>query len=152
MTVATKKELLKGSLQRYLKADKKEKQKILDELVHHTGMHRKSVIRALASLRKKDPWKEGEKKSGRKVYYGSDVMAALRDVWETSYYICGERLHPVVKEYIRILRRDGDWKHTDEATDKLLKMSLGTMKKRISVLAKTSTQSSAHNTQGSCHF
>jgi hypothetical protein len=37
-------------------------------------------------------------------------------------------LHPILGEYVSILIRDGMWGHSDEATGKLRKMSLGTMK------------------------
>lgn len=68
---------------------------------------------------------------GRRAYYTPDVTAALREVFDAASEPCAENLHAVVPEYIRILKRDSGWKHTPEATEKLLTMSLGTMKKRV---------------------
>ena len=45
---------------------------------------------------------------------------------------CAENLYGVIDEYVEILIRDNVWKHSEEATTKLLAMSLGTMKKRVS--------------------
>ena len=58
------------------------------------------------------------------------------DVWEAGDRPCGELLHPMVAEYVTILRRDGEWNHPPETTDKLLTMSGRTMKRRVLGLAK----------------
>lgn len=65
------------------------------------------------------------------MYYTPDVTVALKEVWEAGGEVCGELLHPVVKEYVNILKRDKMWKQGDEATGKLLAMSMGTMKNRV---------------------
>lgn len=72
-----------------------------------------------------------EERRGRKVYFTPDVIAALKDVWDTASEPCAENLHGVIADYVRILKRDGLWKHGEGATQKLLVMSLGTMKKRV---------------------
>ena len=77
----------------------------------------------------KDP--AHEEGRGRHVYYTPDTTAALKDIWEAGSEVCGEFLHPVVSEYVSILERDKLWTHSDEATGKLLAMSMGTMKDRI---------------------
>lgn len=133
--MATKTELLKGCLKRYLRSTKQEKKVMLDELVNHMGMHRKAVIRSFRNLQMRDPWKS-QKKAGRKTLYGADVEYALKDVWEISSNLCAERLHEITGEYVEILIRDGDWLHPKDTTEKLLKMSLGTMKNRIEKFQK----------------
>ncbi len=47
MITMAKKELIKTTKPRYLKADKKEKSKILNEFCGNTGYHRKYAIRIL---------------------------------------------------------------------------------------------------------
>ncbi|MDO8620371.1 MAG: transposase, partial [bacterium] len=59
------------------------------------------------------------------------VTAALRYVWGISHELCAERLHEVLGEYVAILKRDRMWVGSDEATEKLLAMSIGTMKNRL---------------------
>lgn len=130
MTMNAKKELLQGCLKRYLKAGKREKKTILDELEAHTKMHRKSLIRALRRLQMQDSGLP-RGKPGRKIIYSPDVNLALKDIWEISRYLCGERLKPIIAEYVRILKRDKLWSHGDKATRLLLQMSLGTTKNII---------------------
>lgn len=135
MTMSTKQELLTGCLDRYLKADKQTKTKILDELEQHTQMHRKSLGRAFKRLQFRDS-KTKPAKRGRKEFYGPRVTVALKEVWNIANELCAERLHPMVSEYVRILQRDKQWRHSQATTGKLLQMSLGTMKNRISQFRK----------------
>lgn len=130
MTMATKKELFREVLKRYLKASNLQKKIILDELSASSGMHRKSVIRALKREQNRDPWKE-QGKAGRPLMYGPDVTAALKEIWEISGELCAERLKPMIPEYLAILIRDNMWLHDEIATIKLSAMSMGTMKDRI---------------------
>ena len=135
MTMATKQEVLREFLERYLKADKKAKGKILDHLKAVIGMNRKAIIRRFAVLQKRNPryWSDGR---GRPVQYTPDAVYALKEVWEIGEFLCAERLHPVLSEYVSILKRDRMWSHSNEATEKLLAMSLGTMKDKIALFEK----------------
>lgn len=142
----TKKELLTGCLDRYIKADKQEKTKILDELEKHTTMHRKSLVRAFKRLQFRDKGAQPAKR-GRKETYGPRVTVALKELWEMSNELCTERIHPMIREYVRILQRDDDWTHTKETTDLLLKMSLGTCKNRISTFRKIKRKQRSNTTK-----
>lgn len=135
MTMATKQEVIREFFKQYLETSKEGKGKILDHLEVIVGFERKSIIRRLKVLQMRRPayWSDGR---GRPVYYTHDVITALKDVWEISEFLCGERLHPILPEYVTILRRDRMWIHSDEATDKLLDMSLGTMKDKIALFEK----------------
>lgn len=72
-----------------------------------------------------------EERRGRKRRYTPDVIAALKNVWEAASESCGENLHPLIAEYARILQRDHMWTHDEEATKKLLAMSLASVKRRV---------------------
>lgn len=135
MTMATKKELFREVLKRYLKAPHLQKKIILSELSASSGMHRKSVIRALKREQNRDPWKE-QGKAGRPLLYGPDVTAGLKEIWEISGELCAERLKPMIPEYLAILIRDNMWLHDEIATIKLSAMSIGTMKDRIARFLK----------------
>lgn len=128
--MATKQEVFKEHLSKYLKAPKQEKTIILNGLSQALGMHRKSVIRALKREQLKNPLRR-KKKAGRPSLYTPDVVAALKEVREIAGAICAERLHGIVGEYVRILQRDQMWHHGKTTTEKLLRMSEGTMKNRI---------------------
>jgi hypothetical protein len=130
MTMGTINEIFKTHLARYLKASKEQKGELLNHVCVITGMHRKAAVRKFRRLQLRDPHRE--ERRGRSVYYTSDVTAALRYTWDISHELCAERLHAVIREYVSILRRDGSWKWNDKTTGKLLSMSIGTMKERIS--------------------
>lgn len=128
--MATKTEVLREHLQRYLKASRKEKKEILDHLTAIIGICRKSVIRRLKREQMRDRL-QPKKRPGPRLLYTPDTTAALKDIWEAGNEVCGELLHPMIREYVGILKRDGFWKHGEEATEKLLLMSERTVKRRV---------------------
>ena len=130
MTMGTKKEVFRERLGEYLEASKRGKGSILDALQLITGVNRKAVIRALRREQMRDQMKP-KKKPGPRVIYTADVTAALKEVWGAGNEVCGELLHPVIGEYVSILKRYGIWKHGMQATKKLLQMSERTIKRRV---------------------
>jgi len=128
--MATKKEVLREHLQRYLKASRKEKGEILDHLMAVLVMRRKSVIRRLKREQMRDRLKP-KKRPGPRTLYAPDVTAALKDIWVAGNEVCGELLHPLIDEYVRVLERDNLWGHGTEATEKLLRMSERTVKRKV---------------------
>ncbi len=135
MTMASKIELLRSALERYLGADKQAKTKIVDELAANTHLHRKSVLRALKREQMRDPLKQ-PKRRGPKTRYGPAVTAALKELWEMSDMLCAERLKEAIPDYLTPLQRDGDWNHSSETTALLRRMSIGTLKNRIAKFQK----------------
>lgn len=134
MNMATKNSIFERYLEEYLAADKTRKGVILDHVVDVTRMHRNATSRKFHALQLSDPTHaEGR---GRHVYYTKDVDAALRTVWESANEPCGELTHPLIPEYVRILQRDSQWRHDDEATAKLLEMGLHTVRRRVSGFAE----------------
>ena len=128
MNMATKREICEEKLGEYLKASTLRKGEILNSICEVTGMHRKAVIRKLKRLQMKHPLLGDQR--GRPTVYTPDVDAALRDIWDVSNELCGELLHGVIGEYVRILKRDGDWRHSAEATNKLLAIGKRTVRRR----------------------
>jgi hypothetical protein len=114
-------------IKHYIKANKKEKGVIIDGAVRLMNIERKSVIRAFKRAQVKEPWTRFS--GGRKTYYTIDSIAALKDVWLAANKCCGELLHPVIEEYVNIFKRDKMWEHSKEATEKLLSMSMATIKR-----------------------
>ncbi len=131
----TKDEIFKRYKKEYFKArackegGRAEQTRILNIVCSVVNMHRKAVVRKFTSLQTQDPCKEESR--GRPTYYTPDVTAALKDVWDASNGLCGELLHPLIKEYVEIFVREETWKHSDEATGKLLAMKEMTVKRRV---------------------
>lgn len=140
MNMETKNQVFKRYKKEYFKAKSLEQggrktlTKILNTVCEVTGIWRKSAIRKFNHLQKKDPCSKETR--GRPVYYTPDVTAALQEVWEAGGLVCGELLHPMVREYVAIFQRDNTWRQSDEATGKLLAMSEGTLKAQIGTFMK----------------
>ena len=123
----TKQGIFERYLKEYLRATRKQKSVILDAVCGVTTMERKSAIKKFKRLQMRDLSKR--ERRGRPRYYTSDVVWALKDIWETAgNEVCAELLHSQIKEYLSILSRDKMWQHGDEVTGKLRAMSMGTMK------------------------
>jgi hypothetical protein len=134
MHMAHKQILIKEKREAYWKGNKKKKGEILDAVVEITGMTRKGVIKCFRRQQTRDPCQEETR--GRPVIYTPDCIAALKELWEMSSESCGENLHPLINEYIAIQIREKDWKHSSEATEKLRKMSLGSVKKYVGAFVR----------------
>lgn len=116
-------EYAKAVQERYFRASKKMKTKILDEFVATTGLHRKTVIRLL-NRRGIPP---GGKRGGRPRLYGLEVIAALKIAWEATDRLCSKRLHPFLPELTSILKTKGEFSLTEETETQLCRMSASTI-------------------------
>lgn len=136
MTMATKQDIFQEHLPAWREArgDRKKRGEITSHLCFVTSMHRNSVSRRFRSIQLRDP--RLPERRGRSVLYTPDVTAALKEVWDVGDEVCGELLHPQIKEYVEILKRDRQWTHSDEATEKLLAMSEHTVRRRVAVFEK----------------
>lgn len=102
---------------RYRKAGKKEKGRILDEVVKLTGYHRWYAVRLLglqgrevrvgARGRLKGELKVRSRRRRQRTYTEA-VLEKLRTIWVILDGICGKRLVAVLPEVIPILERHGE--------------------------------------------
>lgn len=131
MTMETKNNIFREHLEAWLAArnDRKRRGEIIRHICFVAGAHPKSIPRSFRRVQLRDP--RGQEQRGRNTAYTPDVIAALKEAWEAASESCGENLHPMIPEYIRILKRDGMWRHSEEATEKLLAMSCGLVKLRV---------------------
>ena len=89
MTRRSVTEYVEAIRDRYDRAEKRKKGKILDEAAKVTGYHRKAVIRLVRNRRRRD----GPRR-GRPRRYGPEVIEALRVAWEATDRLCSKRLQP----------------------------------------------------------
>lgn len=127
MTRQSKLELLAELRPRYVKANKKEKGRILDHFCSVTGYNRKYAIELMVH----GPPKPTGRRRGRKRRYGQDVVAALAKVWAISGHLCGKRLKPFLPELVEVLERHRELRIGPEVRDKLLQMSAATIDRRL---------------------
>lgn len=137
----TKDEVFAEHLADWLKArgNKKKRGEIAKYMVFATKCHPKSVARTFKRLQLTDK-AQGEKR-GRPRYYDSAVVAALRDLWEVGDRGCGELIHPMIGQYVAVLKKNGTWKHSDLATGKLHAISERTVRR---IVTKFRTEDGAH--------
>lgn len=133
--MVTKKDVFKEKLGAYAGASRSGKGAILDAISLVSGLTRKASIRRFRDLQLGGRYTL--KKRGRPRTYTNDVIAALKEVWETGSEACGENLHPMIGEYIGAAIRERSWHHTRDATEKLRCMSLGSVKVYVGSFTRT---------------
>ena len=99
----TKTEVLRAIRNRYRKASKKDKSRMLDEFVAIMGCHRKHAVRLLRQG--EEPTAPSAPKGQR--IYDEAVREALTVVWEASDRICGKRLKAALPSMVESLERHG---------------------------------------------
>jgi len=122
MSLKSKRELLEVLRPRYLKANKVEKQKMLDEFTSATGYHRKHAIRVLKNQRQVQNHSKGKAKTYKAVYRG-EVVQVLEQIWEVYGCICSKRLQPFLAEGIKVLERCQEIEFSSDTKELLLNIS-----------------------------
>ena len=112
--------------ERYLKAGKKEKGKILDEYCRNTNQDRKYVIK---KFRYKVRLKETRKP--RKEYYDGHARAVLVKIWKIFDCPCGQRLKPLLETETERLRKLKEIICPDEIAEKVKKMGSATIDRKL---------------------
>lgn len=122
MSLKSKRELLEVLRPRYCKANKVEKQKMLDEFTSATGYHRKHAIRVLKNQVQVQKRLNRKTKTYKTIYRG-EVVQTLEQIWEICGQICSKRLQPYLPEAIKVLERHKEIELSKETKDLLLKIS-----------------------------
>ena len=142
LTMQEKKALTREVSKRYQKAEKKEKTRILDELVKTTGCNRKYILHVLVNwgktttaivsgkiVRLKASPHKRKKGGGRKPIYTEEVVKVLRAIWIFFWYRCGKILAPFIREQMKYL--EAEFGITPEVKRLLLKISPSTIDRKL---------------------
>lgn len=124
-----KQAITKEVAKRYRKAKKKEKMKMLDELVATTEYNRSYATRALRLALKTEPkGRCGPKRRRRRGRtYNDVVLRALKKVWATLDMPCGKRLAPYLETIVPVMERFDELDLEGDIKDKLVSMSAATI-------------------------
>ena len=122
MSTNSTREYLRIKQSQYIKASRKERNFMLDEIVSVTGLNRKYVIQLLGSDLKRQP---RQRQRGRT--YGPDVEAALLVVAESLDFICGQRLQPALLSTALDLERHREIELTLKVKEGLGRISISTI-------------------------
>jgi len=150
----SKQEYMARMQRRYLKATKREKSTLLDEVIEVTGYHRRHAVRVLRHGRFPDPKLAqlaaaqglappgrrlpsrgggggGGRSPGRPRAYSSVVVGALHIAAEASNWLCGKRLAPFLEELVPALEAEGELRLAVEDRTQVLAMSARTIDRRL---------------------
>ena len=103
MSQITRQEVLLRKRDRYQRAGKEHKTKIIDELVELFGYHRKAAIRA---LRKPPPRRAAYAPGRPKEYDPAKLLAPLKAIWLQALQPCGVRLKAALSEWLPAYEED----------------------------------------------
>jgi len=104
----------------YLRGNKKQKTRLLNEARKRTRLNRKVLIRKLTRVPAAD---EKPTRRVRGTTYGVEVRPPLIQVWEWFDFPCGQRLAPILREQTDRLRASGALKCSPQVAELLRKMS-----------------------------
>lgn len=133
MSVPARREYVRAMRKRYRAAvGRKERSKLLDELVKVGGYTRKHAITVLntSERRKKSP---GKKRPGRPPSY-PHCMPVVEVLWKTLDYCCAQRLHPQLVPLAESLAFHEEIQLTLEVRDELATISRATLARRLQKL------------------
>lgn len=119
-SLKSKRELLEVVRARSQKANKLQKQKMLDEFTSATGYHRQYAIRGLKNQVQKH---HKRKTKGYRTVDCGEVVRALEQSWELYGPLCSKRLQPFLAEAVQVLERCQEIKLSKDTKELLLKIS-----------------------------
>jgi len=131
MTINERYKYLRKMQKRYLKAQEKERSKLLDEMQEITGYHRKSLLRLIDS---KIARKQRQRQRGRT--YGVEVVYALQVIAESFDYPCAERLHHNLVWMAKHLQIHGELELSSILIHQLEKISVSTIRRILKRLGR----------------
>ncbi len=127
MNKMSKREYLIELKKKYCMASKKKKTQLLNDFCDFTSYKRKSALRLINNpiTPKFKRIRTREKK------YPIEVVDKLKFLWRASGEICAERFHPFIPEILECLLDQGEIGLSDEIKQKLLEISLISVKRII---------------------
>ncbi len=123
-----RKALLRETLQRYRRSDRRAKTKILDEFVEATQFNRKYALQLLKGTLMKRPPQLGGRPRGRPARYGPSVVVVLKRLWAMFGFMCGKRLACAIRVNLAVLEKFQELRGLSRATrERLLHISPATI-------------------------
>ena len=145
MRQESKRDVTEKMHERYLKASRKEKGRLVEEFVELTGYHPKH---AQVLLRHGPPRRGlGLVRAGRLVTYGPRVVVALKVAAQATDWICGKRLVAALPKLVPALEREGALRLTPQTREQLLSISAATIDRKLSAAKRREKPRGASTTK-----
>ena len=122
MNIDERRKYLYRMKKRYVKADRKKRGQLLDEMEAVTELHRKTLIQLMSGDLRRKPRR---KQRGRT--YGPEVDDVLRVIDESFDYICAERITPNLVRMSEQLANHGELEVSTLALEQLGRISVSTV-------------------------
>lgn len=129
MTIDERYKYLRMMKARYVKADRREQGRLLDEMEAVTGLHRKSLIRRLNGRLERQPRRQERERT-----YRADVTAAIRVVAASLDDPCAERLTPNLEWMAEHLSKFGELEVSEVLLKQLQRISISTVARRLETI------------------
>jgi hypothetical protein len=133
---STRTELLAALRERYQRASKAEKARVLDEFVAVAGCHRKHAIRLL----NQSQTTPAEAHAADRRIYDEAVRQALVLLWEAADRICGKRLKAILPSLLAALEQHGHLTLDPTVRQRLLAVSPATIDRLLATVRTTATR------------
>lgn len=131
MSLKSRREYLGTVCQRYHKtSSRRERSRIIDEIVSVLGYHRKYAVQVLNGP---IPTPKPPVKRHRPIKY-LEALPVIQLVWEALDFPCAERLHPVLLSTAELLATHGELTLTPEIRRQLSRISRATLARRLARL------------------
>jgi len=130
MTIMSKKELIKATKTRYLKASRKDKSKILDEFCDNTGYNRNYAIRILQAGYDNNRVADRGRKNRKSKYDNKTILATMK-IWELLDYPCGQRLQPMLEPMVKCLTAHSELNLNENTIKQLKTISAKTLDRKL---------------------
>src|SRR5882762_4809830 len=102
MSIKAKAQYLGRIYERYQRAGRQHKSKILDEFCEVCGYHHKTALRLLNRPRAQAA---GQRPGRKPVYEAKKLLGPLRTIWLASEQPCGKRLKEIIPAWLPHLKK-----------------------------------------------
>jgi hypothetical protein len=124
MSIEERYQYLRRMKKRYIKASRKERSHLLDEMEAYTNLHRKSLIRLLRTEIMRHP-----RTRERGPSYSPEIRLIIAMTAKALDYPCAERLQPVLLPTAQNLARLGTFYLNHEKEEELARISMATLRR-----------------------
>lgn len=136
MSMAARKEITKKYARAYASAAKKDKGRMLDELVGVTGWSRANARRSIAAAGKRKGSARAVARKPRAPTYGYDTLKVLIEIWTLIGEPCGKYLAPIMASTLAQLESFGELDQvahrlSDTVREQLVAMSPATIDRML---------------------